>query len=46
MESPIKVVQVRGHYEIQVHGEFYCSCDNLLEVVEEVNALVYEKEEA
>lgn len=44
MESPIEVLQVRGHYEVWVHGEFYCSCDNLTEVVEEVNGLVGEEE--
>lgn len=46
MKSPVEVLQVRGHYEVWVHGEFYCSCDNLVEVVEEVNAWVCEEHEA
>lgn len=35
----INIIGEHGHYEIYVDGEFYCSCDNASEVVEEVEAL-------
>ena len=31
----IQFEQVRGHWEVIVDGEFFCSADTLLEAVEE-----------
>ena len=36
----IKIEQVYGHYEVLVNGEFYCSTDNLIEALQEVEAIV------
>ena len=33
----VDVRKVREHYEVYVDGKFYCSCDNLREVDEELN---------
>lgn len=33
----IDVRNVRGHYEIYINGIFYCSCDTMEEVDEELN---------
>lgn len=39
----IEICQAREHYEIFVDGDFYCSCDNVTEVIEEIYNL--EKED-
>ena len=31
----VKITQVRGHWEIYLDGEFYCSADSYTEAVEE-----------
>ena len=31
----IKITQVRGHWEVYLDGEFYCSTDSYIEAVEE-----------
>ena len=31
----VKITQVRGHWEIYIDGEFYCSADSYIEAVEE-----------
>ena len=31
-----EVKQVHGHYEIYIDGNFYCTADNMVEVVEEI----------
>ena len=31
----VKITQVRGHWEIYLDGEFYCSTDSYIEAVEE-----------
>ena len=31
----IKISQVRGHWEVYLDGEFYCSADSYTEAVEE-----------
>lgn len=31
----IKITQVRGHWEVYLDGEFYCSADSYTEAVEE-----------
>ena len=33
--SEVKITQVRGHWEVYLDGEFYCSADSYTEVVEE-----------
>lgn len=35
----IKVKTRMGHYEIYVRGEFYCACEDMREVREELEAL-------
>ena len=34
-----EIKNVNGHYEIFVNGKFYCSCDNMDEVGEEIAQL-------
>ena len=36
-----KIKNVGGHYEIYINGKFYCSADNTVEAVKEIEA--YEK---
>lgn len=31
----VKIIQVRGHWEVYLDGEFYCSADSYTEAVEE-----------
>ncbi len=31
-----RIVNVRGHYEVYINGEFYCSADNMAEATKEV----------
>lgn len=31
-----EIVKVRGHYEVLIDGEFYCTCDTHEEALEEV----------
>lgn len=38
MDYEIKFV--RGHYEIYINGEFYCSADNIAEAETEIENLV------
>ena len=33
--SEVKIKQVRGHWEVYLDGEFYCSADSYTEAVEE-----------
>ena len=33
--SEVKIIQVRGHWEVYLDGEFYCSADSYTEAVEE-----------
>lgn len=35
----IEVNKMGDHYEIGVNGQFYCSCDNIGEVREEIKKL-------
>ena len=35
----VRVKKVMEHYEIYVAGAFYCSCDNITEVREELERL-------
>jgi len=37
-----KIVNVRGHYEAYVNGNFICSGDTWSEAVREVEAYLYE----
>jgi hypothetical protein len=34
-----EIKSVQGHYVLWVDGKFYCSCDNMSEVVEELSQL-------
>lgn len=36
----VKIEQVYGHYEVFINGEFYCSADNLIEAIQEAEAVV------
>ena len=40
-----EVKNVRGHYEVYINGEFYCSCDTLSEVDEALATYEIEQEE-
>lgn len=31
-----RIVPTRGHYEIYINGKFYCSADNMMEAVKEI----------
>lgn len=31
-----KIIPTRGHFEIYINGEFYCSADNMMEAVNEI----------
>ena len=31
----VKIIQVRGHWEVYLDGEFYCSADSYIEAGEE-----------
>lgn len=31
----VKIIQVRGHWEVYLDGEFYCSADSYTEAFEE-----------
>lgn len=33
--SEVKIAQIRGHWEVYLDGEFYCSADSYTEAVEE-----------
>lgn len=35
----IQVIKIKEHYEIYVDDAFYCSCDDLTEVEEELKEL-------
>lgn len=37
----IKVKQVRGHWEVYLDGEFYCSTDSYTEAVNEAAEILY-----
>ena len=32
----VEIKNVKGHYEVWICGKFYCSCDNMDEVREEL----------
>ena len=34
-----QIIQVKGHYEIYINGEFYCSADSLSEAQSEIKDL-------
>ena len=40
-----KIVPVKGHYDVYIDGELYCSADNLSEAKEEIQAYMAESEE-
>lgn len=40
--SDIDIVDVYGHCEVYINGEFYCSADNFMEAAREVDE--YEKQ--
>ena len=42
----MEIIAVKDHYEILRNGEFFCSCDNWDEVVEEMRALTQWQEES
>lgn len=31
-----RIIPVRGHFEVYINGEFYCSADNMREVETEI----------
>lgn len=33
----VQIKQVRGHWEVYVNGEFFCTADSYLEAVMEIN---------
>ena len=35
----VEIKNVKGHYEIWICGKFYCSCDNMVEVREEIKGI-------
>lgn len=35
----VQIKQVRGHWEVYVNGEFFCTADSYLEAVMEVNEM-------
>ena len=35
------IVNVNGHYEVYINGQFYCSADSTVEAAKEINE--YEK---
>lgn len=39
-----EIRKVRGHYEVYIDGEFYCSCDTYPEAEDEVEYLESEGE--
>ena len=36
----VKIKESYGHYEVYINDEFYCSADNLIEAIQEVEAVV------
>lgn len=36
----VDVVTERDHFNVEVDGAFWCSCDNLREIGEEINLLI------
>lgn len=46
MKTEIEVKNVKGHYEIYVHGVFRCSCDpnELTETLQEIEEEIKENE--
>lgn len=32
----IKIIQVRGHYEVYTNGQFFCSADSYIEALNEL----------
>ena len=34
--TDVRIVQVRGHWEVYINGDFFCSADNYLEAVREL----------
>lgn len=33
----VQIKQVRGHWEVHINGEFFCSADSYAEAVKELN---------
>lgn len=31
-----KIIAIRGHYEVYLYGEFFCSADTFMEAVKEI----------
>lgn len=44
MRNDIKIKKVCEHYEVRVGGQFYCSCDTIGEVLDEVFELENKEE--
>ena len=38
-----KIVHVRGHCEVCINGEFYCSADNMAEAAKEIDEYMTKK---
>jgi len=36
MPDNLRIVQVNGHYEVYINGEYYCSADSMIEAINEV----------
>lgn len=34
----VRIVPVKGHWEVYVNGEFFCSADSYIEAVKEITA--------
>ena len=32
----VKIIQIRGHYEVYTNGKFFCSADSYIEAVNEL----------
>lgn len=37
MNGEIKIVQNRGHWEVYLNGEFFCSADSYIEAARELD---------
>lgn len=35
----VRIIQVKGHWEVYVNGEFFCSADSYMEAVREVQSV-------
>lgn len=32
----VRIVQTRGHWEVYINGEFFCTADSYMEAVDEI----------